>query len=126
MENQNYHLEFKQVYESVFCQKEGLLVGEEDGVETRSKKKCDKKKGHNSCIMDPAVNDREQLTNASQLTTTMHLGLDAISPEIRDLKAELIKDLTVLKERVSKDVKSVYAETRCVNLLNNRKLCKLG
>ncbi|KAF3854205.1 hypothetical protein F7725_022260 [Dissostichus mawsoni] len=52
--------------------------------------------------------DEEQVQHAeaNSLALTMRSGLEAISKEIRNLKTEMKKDLTTLKEQVTEDVKS--------------------
>ncbi len=82
------------------------------GVKTRSKKKPDNKEGPNPNTMNQDDEDREDLANANPLTEVMRSGLDAISKEIHNLKAEMKKDLTTLKEQVTKAVKSEINELK--------------
>ena len=80
------------------------------GVETRGKKKCNTEKGHISPGMDEMECNVEQVE--TPLTATIRLGLDAISKEVRDLKAEMKTDLNTLKEQVKSDVKSELNELK--------------
>ncbi|KAK1892095.1 Formin-2 [Dissostichus eleginoides] len=77
------------------------------GVVTRGRERRDQQNGQNSKTTEQKRDEEQvQLAEANSLALTMRSGLQAISKEIRDLKTEMKKDLTTLKEQVTEDVKS--------------------
>ncbi|KAK1904685.1 Formin-2 [Dissostichus eleginoides] len=83
------------------------------GCVTRGRERRDQQNGQNSKTMEQNQDEEQvQLAEANSLTLTMRSGLEAISKEIRDLKTEIKKDLTTLKEQVTEDVKSEINELK--------------
>ncbi|KAK1896470.1 LINE-1 retrotransposable element ORF1 protein [Dissostichus eleginoides] len=77
------------------------------GVVTRGRERRDQQNGQNSKTIEQKRDEEQvQHAEANSLALTMRSGLEAISKEIRDLKTEMKKDLTTLKEQVTEDVKS--------------------
>ncbi|KAJ4946175.1 hypothetical protein JOQ06_023845 [Pogonophryne albipinna] len=83
------------------------------GVVTRGRERLDQQNGQHSKTMEQNHDEEQvQLAEANSLTLTMRSGLEAISKEIRNLKTEIKKDSTTLKEQVTDDVKSEINELK--------------
>lgn len=65
-------------------------------------KKQDQMKGRS---VEKAKEDRDEVVGANRLAETRRCGLDFISKEIRDLRADMKKDMNSLTDQITEDAR---------------------